>query len=492
MFDKLKQLSMDTAIYGISTVVGRFLNFLLIPFFTNIFHPEEYGIIQLIYAYIAILNIFYIYGMDSSFLKFASLKQLDESKDNFSTPYIAVFTTSLVFSFIIISFRNSIALELGVPDGYHYLLILAAVIIFLDSNGSIPFLALRLKREVKKFATFKILNICTNLALNLILILVFNWGIEAILFSNIIASLVSLLLLTPTVFRYLKLRFNIQIFKRFIKFGLPYLPAGLAVMVVQVIDVPILEKLTDLKTVGIYKANYKLGIFMMLFVNMFQYAWQPFFLQNAKEENAKEMFSKVLTYFTLVGSILLVSISVFISDFAQFKIAGYSLIGEAYWGGLNIVPIILLAYLLNGIHVIFSAGIYIEEKSLYVPFIAGAAALLNIIANITLIPILGIYGAAIAALVAYLIMTVGYYIVTQKFYHIQYEWEKIIKIFVGIFLSGFFYYFIVVEDYYFALVQKVILLIAFVLYLYLFAVDRNEIKYEIKSIKTKLKESNRK
>ena len=102
MFEKLKQLSMDTAIYGISTVVGRFLNFLLIPFFTNIFHPAEYGVVQIIYAYIAILNIFYIYGMDSAFLKFASLKELNNEKDNFSTPYIAVFTSSLLFSFIIL------------------------------------------------------------------------------------------------------------------------------------------------------------------------------------------------------------------------------------------------------------------------------------------------------------------------------------------------------------------------------------------------------
>jgi len=487
MFEKLKQLSMDTAIYGISTVVGRFLNFLLVPFFTNIFNPADYGIVQIIYAYIAILNIVYIYGMDSAFLKFASLKGLNDNKENFSTPYISVFTSSLLFSFLIIYFRKSLSIELGIPDDYQFLFYFAALIIFLDTNSSIPFLALRLKREVKKFSVFKIINICTNLGLNLILILIYHWGIEAIFFSNIIASLVSLILLSPTIFRYLKFSFNIQIFKRFIKFGLPYLPAGLAVMVVQVIDVPILQKLTDLKTVGIYKANYKLGIFMMLFVNMFQYAWQPFFLQNAQEQNAKEMFSKVLTYFTLVGSILLIGISLFISDFAHFQVAGYSLIGSAYWSGLGIVPIILLAYLINGIYVIFSAGIYIEEKSLYVPFIAGAGALLNIVANIILIPVLGIYGASLATIAAYFIMAVGYYIVTQKFYHIHYEWDKIIKIFMGIIFAGLFYYFLIVDNYYIAIVEKIILLIAFIFYLYLFAVDRNEIK----TIKTKLKESRR-
>ena len=485
MFDKLKQLSMDTAIYGVSTMVGRFLNFLLIPFFTNIFDPSEYGIVQIVYAYIAILNIFYIYGMDSAFLKFAAFKEEDTDKDNFSTPYISVFFTSLLFGFIIIYFQSTIADKLGIPEDYYYLIYLAAAIIFLDTNGVIPFLKLRLNREAKKFSLFKIINICTNLVLNLYLVLVLNWGIEAILFSNIIASLVSLILLIPTILRYLKFEFNTRLFKRFIKFGLPYFPAGLAVMLVQVIDVPILERLTDLKTVGVYKANYKLGIFMMLFVNMFQYAWQPFFLQNAKEENAKAMFAKILTYFTLVGSILVVGISLFVADLAQINIAGYSIIGSAYWSGLDIVPIILLAYLINGIYVIFSAGIYIAEKSLYVPFIAGAGAALNIIANFALIPVMGFMGAAFATFIAYLVMAIGYYVVTQKFYHIIYEWDKIIKIFIGVFLMALAYYFFVTENYYLALIEKSILLVAFILYLYFFAVDRNEIK----TIKTKLKES---
>ncbi len=488
MFDKLKQLSMDTAIYGISTMVGRFLNFLLIPFFTNIFDPSEYGIVQIVYAYVAILNIFYIYGMDSAFLKFAAFKEEDTEKDNFSTPYISVFVTSLLFCFIITYFQSTIADKLGIPEDYYYLIYLAAAIIFLDANGVIPFLKLRLNREAKKFSLFKIINICSNLVLNLYLILVLNWGIEAILFSNIIASLVSLILLIPTIIRYLKFEFNTRLFKRFIKFGLPYLPAGLAVMVVQVIDVPILERLTDLKTVGVYKANYKLGIFMMLFVNMFQYAWQPFFLQNAKEENAKAMFAKILTYFTLVGSILVVGISLFVADLVQINIAGYSIIGSAYWSGLDIVPIILLAYLINGIYVIFSAGIYIEEKSLYVPFIAGAGAVVNIIANFALIPVMGFMGAAFATLIAYLVMAIGYYVVTQKFYHIIYEWDKIIKIFIGVFLIALAYYLFVTENYYLALIEKSILLVAFILYLYFFAVDRKEIK----TIKAKLNESRRK
>jgi len=272
-----------------------------------------------------------------------------------------------------------------------------------------------------------------------------------------------------------------------LKFGLPFLPAGFAVMLVQVIDVPILERLTDLKTVGIYKANYKLGIFMMLFVNMFQFAWQPFFLQNAKELNAKEMFSKILTYFTLVGSVILVVLSLFITDLAQIKIAGFSLVGSQYWAGLQIVPIILLAYLINGMYSVFSAGIYIEEKSIYVPFITGTGALVNVVANFLLIPVLSFTGAAIATLASYFVMALGYYYVTQKFFKVKYELKRIGHIFISVLLVGIlFYYLNSIGS--LLLSYKIILLILFTLYIYFVAVNRDEIKL----IRRKFAESHRK
>ncbi len=484
MFEKLKQLTVDTAVYGVSTMVGRFLNFILVPFFTNIFLPSDYGIIQIIYAYVAILNIVYIYGMDSAYLKFAAFKEIGDDKDNFSTPYISVFFASLVLSFFIILNKNSIVHMLGIPAEYHYLIYIAAGLIFLDSNAVIPYLKLRLDRQAKKFSLFKILQICVNIILNLYFILVLGWGIESIVISNLLASLVSLILLLPTIARHLRFRINTKLFKRLFKFGLPFLPAGLSVMVVQVIDVPILEKLTSLETVGVYKANYKLGIFMMLFVNMFQYAWQPFFLHNANEPNVKEMFAKVLTYFTITGSIILVGLSLFITDFARIQIAGYSLIGSLYWGGLYIVPIILLSYLINGMYIIFSAGIYIEEKSIYVPLVTGIGAVINIAVNLTLIPILGITGAAIATLASYLVMAVGYYVVTQKFYNIRYEYERIAKVLSGVLLAAVCYYFLMYNDS-LTLLLKGIILIGYLSYLYFVAMDRNEIKL----IKQKLAES---
>lgn len=487
MFDKLKELTKDTAIYGISTMIGRFLNFILVPLYTNIFSPADYGIIQLIYAYMAILNIVFIYGLDSAYLKFASFKDVGDDKDNFSTPYVSILMTSLLFVFLIIMNISAIGNSLGIPSEYQYLIYLGAAILFLDANVVIPFLKLRLERRAKIFSLYRIINILVNILLNVYLIIILKWGIEAILLSNLIASAVSLLLLLPTIIKNFRFKFHSVLFKRMLKFGLPFLPAGFAVMLVQVIDVPILEKLTDLQTVGIYKANYKLGIFMMLYVNMFQFAWQPFFLQNAKEPNAKEMFSKVLTYFTLAGSVMLVVVSLFISDIAQIRIAGFSIIGSEYWSGLHIVPIVLLAYLINGMYSVFSAGIYIEEKSIYVPFITGAGAVVNIIVNFLLIPVLSLTGAALATFASYFVMALGYYFVTQKFYQIKYELKRIGHILFAVLITGTLFYYLHSSGN-LLFVYKILILIIFSLYIYFVAVNRNEINL----IKNKFAESRRK
>ncbi len=196
------------------------------------------------------------------------------------------------------------------------------------------------------------------------------------------------------------------------------------------------------------------------------------------------MFAKVLTYFTITGSIILVVLSLFITDIAHIQVAGYSLIGSLYWGGLSIVPIILLSYLINGMYIIFSAGIYIEEKSIYVPLVTGIGAVINVAVNLTLIPILGITGAAIATLASYLVMAIGYYVVTQKFYNIRYEYERIAKVFSGVLLAAVCYYLLMYNDS-LTLLLKGIILIGYLSYLYFVAMDRNEIKM----IKQKLAES---
>ncbi|MCS7052288.1 MAG: oligosaccharide flippase family protein [Ignavibacterium sp.] len=481
MFEKIKELSKDTLIYGISTIVGRLLNFLFVPFFTNVFAPNEYGYIFIIYSYIAIFNIVYIYGLDSAFLKYAAFKDAADDKDNFSTPYISVFITSVILSLMIILFSRDICSFIEVPHNYSNLIVMASLILFFDSNANIPFLKLRLQRKAKLFSFLKVLNIFINLLANFVLIFYLDYGIESILISNLIAAALTLVFLIPTIVKNFRMKINYILLKKLLKFGLPYLPAGLALMFVQVIDVPILERLTDVDTVGIYKANYKLGIFMMLFVGMFQYAWQPFFLNNSREENIKEVFSKVLTYFCFVSSILLILVSLFIEDVIRISFWGYHLIGEKYWAGIPIIPIILLGYLFNGMYVVFSAGIYIKEKSIYAPIVAGIGAAVNIIANFILIPNLNIIGAALATLMSYFIMALGYYIVTQKYYKIEYEYSKIGKIFLSIGIIAMIYYGYLVElENAFAL--KVIIFILFLVYLFVVVLDKKELDFIKKRI----------
>lgn len=476
MFDKLKQLSKDTAIYGVSTIVGRFLNFLLVPFYTNIFLPAEYGIITNVYAFIAILNIIFIYGMDAAYLRFAKDNELGDEKNIFSTPYFAVAAFSLIVSLLIILIKNPLADSLAVPENYNYLFYLVASILFADALAVIPFIRLRIERKAKKFAAFKIINILTNVTLNLYLILKLKMGIEAVFISNLTASVLTYFLLIPSVLKLLNFKFHINIFKRMVKFGLPYLPAGLGSILIQVIDRPIMEHLTDLTTLGIYQANHKLGIFMMLFVSMFQYAWQPFFMQESKSEDAKKIFSKVLTYFTLAASVILVVLSLFIEDIIKLEIFGRTIIGPDYWSGVIVVPVILFAYIFNGIYVVFTAGIYIKEKSIYVPLITGAGAAVNIISNFILIPVAGMMGAAISVVLSYIVMAGGLYFVTQKFYYIEYELKKIALIFFLIFLFGFVYYYLYFNNQ-LVLIYKFLLLIFFMISLYLFVFSKDEITF---------------
>lgn len=440
MIDKLKQLTKDTAIYGISTILGRFLNFLLVPFYTHVFIPDQYGIISNYYAFIGLMNIIFLYGMDSAYLKYASQKEIGDEKDNFSTPFLSVVFSSVLFALAIVIFREPLVTFLGAPRDFSFVYYTAAILI-VDSLAVIPFVALRLDRKAKKFSFIKVSNILLNVVLNLFFILKLKWGIESVFVANIAASGLSLVLLIPSIWKKLKFKIHKDLYKHLVKFGLPYLPAGIGAMIVQVIDRPILAKLTDLKTVGIYQANYKLGIFMMLFVNMFQFAWQPFFMQNANEKDAKELFSKVLTYFTISGGFILISLSLFIDNLVKIQIFGRAIIAPAYWGGLNIVPVVLLGYLFNGIYIVFTAGIFIKEKSNYVPFIIGFAALLNIVVNFFAIPVFGIMGAAFATFISYFVMAAGFYFVTQKFYRIEYEYKKIINIFASILIIGCAYYY---------------------------------------------------
>ena len=432
MLDKLKSLSKDTLTYGVSTMVSRFLNFILVPFYTNYLPPSEYGIVANVFAYIAILNVLFSIGMESGYFKFASTMETGNRKQNFSHPFLAVFFNALVLSSVVFFFPGVFEPIFQTGETHLVLIKYVALILFFDAIVLVPFAYLRLNNKAKVFATYKIINVVINVVMNLILIIGFDLGIEAILISNVIASFVTFLLLFQLILKNLELSFNRELFSELIRFSLPYIPAGISANIIQVINRPMLLYLTNDRITGIFTANYKLGIIMMLFVTVFDFAWRPFFLNNAKDPEAKKIFSKVMTLFIAVGGLICIVTSSFLPEIVR-------IFGEEYREGYYIVPLILLAYLFNGIYVNLMPGIYFEKKTKYLPLITGISAVVNIAANFILIPPMGMMGAAIATLLSYITMAAGIYITAQKFYPIRYEYGKIFFIFIALFSSfGFF------------------------------------------------------
>ncbi len=477
MFDQIKQLGKETAIYGLSTIIGRFLNFILVPFYTNVLKPEQYGIVTTIYAYIAFLNIIYSYGMESAYMRYASSLEIGGRKENFSTPFISILLTSLLFSSLIHLLSEKIAVLINIPADFSVCIRYSAWVLFFDALCIIPLSALRLESKALTFSTIKIINIITNVALNIVLLLKFKLGVYGVFISALVSSALTFFMVLPIILKNLSLSFLKKLYIELLKFGLPYIPSGLSAIVIQVIDRPILKALTDDATVGIYQANYRLGIFMMLFVSMFDYAWRPFFLKNANNPDAKKLFARVMTYFTSVGAFLFIFVSLLIEDFVKLKIFGKYIIHPDYWSGLGIVPIVLLGYLFNGIYVNLIAGIYIQKKTKYLPYITGLGAIANIFGNYALIPILGMYGSAWATLISYLIMAISLFIVVQRIYPIRYEYERIAKVGIATVLSFLLSYI--------TPLKLTILILFFIFLLSLRFFTKEEIKWIREFFKTK-------
>ncbi|HTY10685.1 MAG TPA: oligosaccharide flippase family protein [Bacteroidota bacterium] len=428
MFSQIKRLGADTAIYGISTIVGRFLTFLLVPFYTNVLTTSQYGIVANVYSYLAFLNVIYNYGMESAYFRYASALEDGEAKERFSTPFISIAVTSLLFSGLILAFAVPLTHVFLISESLYRILYFSAGILFFDALVIVPFASLRLARRPKFFASLKIVNIASNVAFNVISLLWLKWGVEGIFISGFASSVLTFVLMVPHIMQSSSWKFSRTLYSDMLKFGLPYVPVGLSGMVLQVIDRPMLKAFTNDSNVGIYQANYRLGIFMNLVTSMFDYAWKPFFLSHANDKDAKVLFARVLTYFLLGMSAIFLAISFFIPDLVQIRLFGRHIIHPDYWSGLSVVPVVLLAYIFGGVSIHLNAGIFIEKKTAYLLPVSILAAVSNIVANFFLIPVYGIMGAAYATLIAYALSAIVMYFIVQKFYRIEYEYGRIFKL----------------------------------------------------------------
>ncbi len=460
MANPLKKLLGQTAVYGLSSIVGRLLNYLLVPLYTRLFLPAEYGVVTDLYAYVGFLIVLLTYGMETAFFRFAE-KSKNQNKV-FSTAVTPLFLTSSIFITLVILFAQPIANILMYPEHKEYI-IWFAIIIGVDAFISLPFAKLRQENKAIKFATFKFINIGLNIGFNLFFLLLCpyilknnsssiigyiynpNLGIGYIFISNLIASLSTLLLFVPD-FLKVKYTFSKALLKQLLLYGSPLLFAGLAGMVNEVIDRILLKYLTvppenvkdaheyTMSQIGIYGANYKLSILMTLFIQAFRYAAEPFFFAQRKERGAKKTYADVMKYFVIFGLLIFLGVMLYIDIAKRF-------IANEYWEGLKVVPILLLANLFLGIIYNLSVWFKLTDRTKYGAYIAGLGALITLALNFILIPIIGYLGSAWATFACYFVMMTVSYLLGRKYYRINYQIRRIAAytmLAVGIYLVSYF------------------------------------------------------
>jgi O-antigen/teichoic acid export membrane protein len=442
MREQLQALSKETAIYGMSTIVGRFLNFLLVPFYVNVLRSTaEYGMATSLYTYIGFLTVVYPLGLDSAFFRYGSRGEgqapdLDLERKTFSPPFLLIFAIGLALSLLI----HALAPVLVGPvfhdkkfDITPYVPTLITVlryggwILFLDSLMVLPFAVLRLEHQAFRFAFIRLAGILLTLVLNYVFIVRLQLGVRGIFLANLIGSGAALVFLIPTVIERLRFHADMSALKKLLPFGLTNVPAALSSMMVQVIDRPIVQAFLGLGALGVYQANYRMGFVMMIFVGLFEYAWRPFFMRQHLRDDAaaRRLFARVFTYFMAIALFALLALSWGLPMLVSASIFGHRIFKEAYLVGLPIIPVVLLAYVFQGMYTNFIAGIYIKEKNKYLPLVTGLGAGVNIVANLLLIPVCGMMGAALATLFAYILMAVALYRVSHRVYPIEYEWGKV-------------------------------------------------------------------
>ncbi len=475
ILNPLKKLAGETAIYGVSSILGRLLNWLLVPLYTNIFVEAEYGIVTNLMAYVAMILVILTYGLETGYFRFAN-EEAYKTKV-YSTTFFSITTTSLLFLLGFFIFIDPLALFLNVGDR-SIILVLLALTLALDAITSLPFAKLRQQNRPKRYAFIKLSNIGVNLGLNLFFLLLCPslnawfpdlgvtriWdpeiGIGYIFIAMFVASLFNLILLLPDLIKT-EWHFDMALLRKVLKYASPILVVSIAAQINLNVDKMLMPKLIydageSLSQTGIYGANFKLAVIMTLFIQAFRFAFEPFFFSQNKDENSKKLYADVLKYFVIFGLLIFMGV-MFYLDLVKILIA------PEYHEGLGIVPYVLLANFFLGIFFSLSLWYKLTDRTRFGAYMALGGAAITLTLNILLVPKIGYYGAAVAILVCSIFMTITSYILGQKYYPIPYELKRIGLYFV---LGMLFYFastFIQLENHWIKMLAKTPLIILFLM-----------------------------
>lgn len=431
-----KNLFKQTAIYGLATVIPRMFSFLLVPLYTDLLPKAEYGKVSIIFAWMIFFNVILAYGMETAFFRFYNN---EKDKENvIETTTVSIFWSSFIFLFAAMLFRNSLADWSDIDSQY---VIYTIWILALDALVIVPFSKLRAHQKPMFYAIIKIGNVVVNLSLSVFFLLylpkivqsypngylsslyVENFQVGYIFIANIIASLLTFVLLSPN-YIYLNWKFDFSLWKRMMRYGLPIMIAGIAFAINEQFDKILLGKLLPSNIaeaeVGVYSACYKLGLFMVLYRTAYTLGIEPFFFSHASNENAPQTYATITKYFVIFGSFILLSVIVF-ADLIKYVMIR----DTSYWEAMKVVPLIILANFFLGIYTNLSVWYKLIDKTYIGAYISIIGAVVTLALNFLLIPSMSYYGSAIATIAAYGSMMLISYYFGNKYYPIPYEIKKI-------------------------------------------------------------------
>ena len=435
----VKKLARQTAIYGLSSIVGRLLNYLLVPLYTRVFDTGDYGVVTQLYAYIAFLNLLFVYGLDTAFFRFTHSEKGNPKV--YSSGMMSLMISSVILGLGIVLFRNPLSFIIGV-DGqsgsefFPTYIALFGGVLACDAISALPFAKLRQENRAKRFAALRLINIGINIGLNLFFLVLLpslaksgmpswlDWmylkgfGVGYVFLSNFIASFFTLVLLAPEIFG-VKYEFDKELWKNMIVYAFPLMIAGLAGMINETFDRVLIPYLITNKTeamsqLGIYGACYKLSILMTLFNQTFRYAAEPFFFSHASKENPQATYATVMNWFVFVCSFIFLGIMLYLDVVKYF-------IGENFRAGLKVVPVLLMANLCLGVYYNQSIWYKLTGKTIWGAWISVIGAAITLLFNFILIPVMGYMGAAWTTLICYASMMIISYFLGKKYYPVPYE-----------------------------------------------------------------------
>lgn len=442
----VKALAKDTAIYGLSSIIGRFLNWCLVPLYVWIFPTQEYGIVSYLYSFTAVALVILTYGMETGFFRYANKSERPETV--YTTSLISIGASSLLFVLILSLFLQPISTAIKLPNHSDYVWMLGAIVA-VDAFTNLPFAYLRYKKRAIRFAAIKMLNVAVNIAMNIFFLLVCPWlerhapatidwfyslpggesyGIGWIFVANCVSTLVVFLCLLPDITGR-KYVFDSKLWKTMLGYSWPLLILGVAGIMSQNMGQMVIPYLFEDQTVarsmvGIYGANIKIAIIMVMFTQAFRYAYEPFIFSQANKagEDKGQAYCDAMKFFIILGLLIFLGVMFYLPVIKHF-------VSPAYWPGLEVVPIMMVAELFVGIAFNLSLWYKLTDRTAWGMYLSVGCFIVMLALNLVLVPWIGApngyIGSAWAALIAYLLMMVVSWAAGQKYYPLPYEYKRI-------------------------------------------------------------------